>query len=41
MRKAWSQFNDLINYYKNSYWLSYIRGTEGILIGLAEELGKK
>lgn len=27
--------------YKNSYRLCYIRGTEGILIGLAEELGKK
>ncbi|SME29875.1 Glyoxalase-like domain protein [Bacillus mobilis] len=27
--------------YKNSYRLCYIRGTEGILIGLAEELGNK
>ena len=27
--------------YENSYRLCYIRGTEGILIGLAEELGKK
>ena len=27
--------------YKNSYRLCYIRGHEGILIGLAEELGKK
>ena len=26
--------------YENSYRLCYIRGTEGILIGLAEELGK-
>ena len=27
--------------YQNSYRLCYIRGTEGILIGLAEELGHK
>ncbi|TPV46665.1 VOC family protein [Bacillus dicomae] len=27
--------------YKNSYRLCYIRGVEGILIGLAEELGNK
>ncbi|GAB6434009.1 MULTISPECIES: VOC family protein [Bacillus] len=27
--------------YENSYQLCYIRGTEGILIGLAEELGNK
>jgi len=27
--------------YQNSYKLCYIRGTEGILIGLAEELGNK
>ena len=27
--------------YKNAYRLCYIRGTEGILIGLAEELGNK
>ena len=27
--------------YENSYRLCYIRGVEGILIGLAEELGKK
>lgn len=27
--------------YENSYKLCYMRGTEGILIGLAEELGKK
>jgi catechol 2,3-dioxygenase-like lactoylglutathione lyase family enzyme len=27
--------------YENSYRLCYIRGHEGILIGLAEELGKK
>ncbi len=27
--------------YENSYRLCYIRGTEGILVGLAEELGKK
>nr|WP_068890623.1 VOC family protein [Pedobacter panaciterrae] len=27
--------------YENSYRLCYIRGAEGILIGLAEQLGKK
>ena len=27
--------------YENSYKLCYIRGTEGLLIGLAEQLGKK
>lgn len=27
--------------YENSYKLCYIRGSEGILVGLAEELGKK
>ncbi len=27
--------------YENSYRLCYIRGVEGILIGLAEEIGKK
>ena len=27
--------------YEESYRLCYIRGTEGILIGLAEEIGKK
>ena len=27
--------------YENSYRLCYIRGIEGLLIGLAEELGKK
>ncbi len=27
--------------YKNSYRLCYIRGPEGILIGLAQELGQQ
>ena len=27
--------------YENSYRLCYIRGVEGLLIGLAEELGRK
>jgi predicted enzyme related to lactoylglutathione lyase len=27
--------------YENSYRLCYIRGTEGLLIGLAEELGTR
>jgi predicted enzyme related to lactoylglutathione lyase len=27
--------------YEDVYRLCYIRGTEGILVGLAEELGKK
>jgi hypothetical protein len=26
--------------YENSYRLCYIRGAEGLLVGLAEELGK-
>ena len=31
---------EVVNY-ENTYRLCYIRGTEGLLIGLAEELGKK
>ena len=31
---------EMVNY-ENTYRLCYIRGTEGLLIGLAEELGKK
>jgi catechol 2,3-dioxygenase-like lactoylglutathione lyase family enzyme len=31
---------EMVNY-ENTYRLCYIRGVEGILIGLAEELGKK
>jgi predicted enzyme related to lactoylglutathione lyase len=27
--------------YENTYRLCYIRGVEGLLIGLAEELGRK
>jgi predicted enzyme related to lactoylglutathione lyase len=27
--------------YENSYRLCYIRGSEGILVGLAEQLGNK
>ena len=30
---------EVVNY-ENTYRLCYIRGTEGLLIGLAEELGK-
>ena len=31
---------EMVNY-ENTYRLCYIRGVEGVLIGLAEELGKK
>jgi catechol 2,3-dioxygenase-like lactoylglutathione lyase family enzyme len=31
---------EIVNY-ENIYRLCYIRGTEGILVGLAEEIGKK
>ncbi|MGG0355817.1 VOC family protein [Bacillus tropicus] len=39
--KHGAQLVDEVVQYKNSYRLCYIRGTEGILIGLAEELGNK
>jgi catechol 2,3-dioxygenase-like lactoylglutathione lyase family enzyme len=31
---------EVVNY-ENIYWLCYIRGTEGLLIGLAEQLNNK
>ncbi|ACO30743.1 conserved hypothetical protein [Bacillus cereus 03BB102] len=39
--KHGSQLVGEIVQYENSYRLCYIRGTEGILIGLAEELDNK
>ncbi|GLX69862.1 VOC family protein [Paenibacillus glycanilyticus] len=39
--KHGAQLEGEIVQYKNSYRLCYIRGVEGILIGLAEELGNK
>ena len=41
LRKRGAQLVGEIVQYENSYKLCYIRGPEGILIGLAEELGKK
>jgi catechol 2,3-dioxygenase-like lactoylglutathione lyase family enzyme len=41
LRKRGAQLvGDVVNY-ENIYKLCYIRGPEGILIGLAEQLGKK
>ena len=41
LSKHGAQLVDEVVQYENSYRLCYIRGPEGILIGLAEELGKK
>ena len=41
LRKHGAQLVGEVVQYENSYRLCYIRGPEGILIGLAEELGKK
>lgn len=41
LRKRGAQLVGDIVQYENSYRLCYIRGPEGLLIGLAEELGKK
>ena len=40
LRRHGAQLVGEIVQYENSYRLCYIRGAEGILIGLAEELGK-
>src|SRR5512143_3057216 len=40
LRKRGAQLVGEVVQYENSYRLCYIRGPEGILIGLAEELGK-
>ena len=39
--KHGSQLVGEVVQYENSYRLCYIRGTEGLLIGLAEEIGNK
>jgi catechol 2,3-dioxygenase-like lactoylglutathione lyase family enzyme len=39
--KKGAQLVDEVVQYENVYRLCYIRGTEGILVGLAEELSKK
>ncbi|MDQ3846517.1 MAG: VOC family protein [Bacteroidota bacterium] len=41
LRKHGAQLVGEIVQYENSYRLCYIRGTEGLLIGLAEQLGRK
>ena len=41
LRKHGAELVGEVVQYEDSYRLCYIRGTEGILIGLAEELGKK
>jgi catechol 2,3-dioxygenase-like lactoylglutathione lyase family enzyme len=40
LRKCGAQLVGEVVQYENAYRLCYIRGPEGILIGLAEELGK-
>lgn len=39
LRKVGAQLVDEVVQYRNSYRLCYIRGPEGLLIGLAQELG--
>jgi catechol 2,3-dioxygenase-like lactoylglutathione lyase family enzyme len=41
LRKRGAQLVGDVVQYENAYRLCYIRGPEGLLIGLAEELGKK
>jgi catechol 2,3-dioxygenase-like lactoylglutathione lyase family enzyme len=41
LRKKGAQLVGDVVQYENSYRLCYIRGPEGLLIGLAEELGNK
>jgi catechol 2,3-dioxygenase-like lactoylglutathione lyase family enzyme len=41
LRKGGAQLVGEVVQYENVYRLCYVRGPEGILIGLAEELGKK
>jgi len=41
LRKRGAQLVGEVVQYENSYRLCYIRGPEGILIGLAEQLGNK
>ena len=41
LRKSGAQLVGEVVQYENSYRLCYIRGPEGILIGLAQQLDKK
>jgi predicted enzyme related to lactoylglutathione lyase len=41
LRKRGAQLVGDVVQYENAYRLCYIRGPEGILIGLAEQLGNK
>ncbi len=41
LRKHGAELVDEVVQYQDTYRLCYIRGPEGLLIGLAEELGKK
>ncbi|TDD98814.1 VOC family protein [Flavobacterium cellulosilyticum] len=41
LTKCGAQLVGEVVQYENSYRLCYIRGTEGLLIGLAEEIGNK
>src|SRR5688500_6144530 len=41
LRKCGAQIVDHVVQYEDTYRLCYIRGPEGILIGLAEELGQQ
>src|ERR1700744_3450971 len=41
LRKRGAQLVDEVVQYEDSYRLCYIRGPEGLLIGLAEQLGNK
>lgn len=41
LRKLGAQLVDEVVQYEDSYRLCYIRGPEGLLIGLAEQLGNK
>jgi predicted enzyme related to lactoylglutathione lyase len=41
LRERGAQLVDEVVQYEDSYRLCYIRGPEGLLIGLAEELGNK
>ena len=41
LRKRGAQLVGEVVQYENAYRLCYIRGPEGLLIGLAEQLGKK
>jgi predicted enzyme related to lactoylglutathione lyase len=41
LEKLGAEIIDQVAQYKNTYRLCYIRGPEGILIGLAQEIGQQ